>query len=153
MIQEEQARSDKPESFHHRLKRFANTLALLDGRYSAEIVLEILAMPDQWDGWMRTNALEALLLSGAQLPAENVFRVLNPTIDHILTNERYNQDSLNLLGRCLCLFPFIDPASKGIDRIKETNPTKWLHGYDLQELVTALGHSRCNEALELLIEI
>ncbi len=152
-IQEDQSRSDKPESFHHRLKTLASTLARLDGYHSVDIVLDILALPALWDGWVRMSAIESLLRSGAQLRAESVFRVLDPAIDHILINERHNQDSLNLLGRCLCLFAFIDPALKGINRIKEINPTKWLQGYDLQELIAALGHSRCKEALQLLIEI
>jgi NACHT C-terminal Alpha/Beta 2 len=152
-VQEDQSRSDKPESFHHRLKTLANRLAQLDGYHSVDFVLDILALPAQSDRWIRINAIESLLRSGAGLPADSVFRVLDPTIDYILTNERYNQDSLNLLGRCLSLFPFIDPASKGINRIKEINPTKWLHYYNLQELIKALGQSRCEEALELLIEM
>lgn len=152
-IQEDRSKSDKPELFNGRLKGLAKTLALLDGRHSAGLVLDIMALPGQWDGWTRTDAVEALLLSGAQLSAENVLTVLNPTIEHALSTGRHDQQSVYLLQRCLCLLPFVEPASEGVARIREINPTKWMHGYELRELVTALGHSRCNDALGLLIEM
>lgn len=152
-IAEERSTSSKPESFTGRLKGLSKSLARQDGKNSAEFIMEILALPQQWDGWNRAKALHSLLFGGASLAAEKVLGVLNPTIDHILTSNRHNHDALNLLRRCLCLLPFIEPASEGIARIKEINCTEWLHGYDLRKLVTALGHSRCNEALELLIEI
>lgn len=153
MIAEDRLRSDKPDSFNGRLKGLARTLAVIDGYQSAELVIDLMALPGQWDGYTRADALEALLLSGTQLSAERVLGVLNPTIEHTLTTASWDQQARYLLQRCLCLLPFAEPMSKGIARIREINPTKWMRGHELLELVTALGHSRSNEALGLLVEL
>ena len=58
-----------------------------------------------------------------------------------------------LLRRCLCLLPFLDPPSVGITRIREVvAETRSFPRYELREVVTALGHSRCNDALGFLLE-
>ena len=73
-IAAERSKSDKPESFTGRLKGLSRTLAFLDGRNSAEFIIDKLALPQQWDEWTRVDALEALLFSGASLPTEEDLR-------------------------------------------------------------------------------
>lgn len=152
-IMEDRSRSGDPDSFNGRLKGLASTVAVLDGRESAEFAMEILALPGEWDGWTRADALEALLFSGARLGAEAALRVLNPTIDHIRTRGYHDQQGLYLLGRCLCLLPFLDNPSIGIARIREIVAATRFPRYELREVVTALGHSRCNDALGFLLEL
>lgn len=149
----ERSKSDKPESFTGRLKGLCGTLARLDGRNSAEFIIEKLALPQQWDQGTRVGAIEALLFSGAQLPAERVLDVLNPVIEHALTVPYNREQADHLLSRCLCLLPFVEPPSQGIARVREIDPIKRMWGYESQGLVVALGYSRCNEALELLIDM
>jgi len=149
----ERSKSDKPESFTGRVKGLSRTLALLDGKHSAEFILENLALPQQWDEWTRVDALEALLFSGAALPAEKVLGVLNPVIEHALTVP-YNRDQAEyLLTRCLCLLPFVEPSSEGIACLRKIDPMKRMWGHQFQGLMAALGYSRSNEALGFLIEM
>lgn len=149
----ERSKTDKPESYTGRVKGLSRTLALLDGRNSAEFILQNLALPNQWDEWTRVDALEALLFSGAVLPAEKVLEVLNPVIDHALTVP-YNRDQADyLLTRCLCLLPFLDPSSVGIARLRKIDPMKRMWGHQFQGLMAALGYSRSNGALGFLIEM
>lgn len=152
-IAAERSQSDKPESLTGRLKGLSRTLALLDGRNSGEFIIDKLALPQQWDEWTRVDALETLLFSGAPLPAKRVLEVLNPAIEHAMTVPYNRQQADYLLSRCLCLLPFVEPPSQGIARIREIEPIKRMWGYEFQGLVAALGYSRCNDALELLIDM
>lgn len=152
-IAEERAQSSVHNSNSGRLKGLAKTIAVLDGRESAEFVMRIMALPGKWDGWTRADALEALLFSGARLRAGAALSVLNPTIDHIRTREFHDQQAVYLLLRCLCLLPFLDPPSIGIARIREAVAAARFPRYELRQVVTSLGHSRCNDALGLLLEL
>ena len=152
-ILNERSGSDKPESFTGRVKGLGRTLALLDGRNSADFILDNLGMPQQWDEWTRVDTLEALLFSGAPLPAEKVLEVLNPVIEHAMTVS-YNRDQAEyLLTQCLCLLSFVDPSSQGIACLREIDPMKRMWGYEFHGLIAALGYSRSNEALGFLIEM
>lgn len=149
-IMEERSRSDNPDSFNGRLKELAKRVAVLDGRDSADSVMEIMALPGEWDGWTRVEALEALLFSGARLAADAALSVLNPTIDRT-RNRLWEQQAFSLLRRCLCLLSFLDPPSTGIARIKEVVVATPIPSYELREVVVALGHSRCNDAFGFLL--
>lgn len=151
-IMEDRGKSDKPDSYNGQLKQLAQSVAVLDGRDSAEYVMEIVALPSEWDYWTQVDALEALLFCGAQFRAEATLGVLNPTIDYALKH-LYDNQALYLLRRCLCLLPFVDPPSIGIARIKELISLKRISGYYLREVVLALGHSRSKEALAFLLEL
>jgi len=150
-IAEERAQSSDPNSYNSRLKGLAKTIAVLDGRESAEFVMEIMALPGEWGGWTRADALEALLFSGARLRADAALSVLNPTIDHIRTRKFHDEQAAYLLRQCLCLLPFLDPPSIGIARIREVVAATRFLCYDLREVVTALGHCRCDDALGYLL--
>jgi hypothetical protein len=152
-IMEARSGSDDPDSFNGRLKGLAANIAALDGRGSADFVMEILALPGNWDGWTRVGAMEALVLGGARLSAEAALRVVNPTIDHMLTQSFHDQQASFLLRRCLSVLAFIEPCSVGVARIREGVATPRFARYELREIVTALGQSRCNDALDLLLEL
>jgi hypothetical protein len=152
-IKTDRLMSDDMDSFNHRLKVLASTIAILDGRAAAEVVMEIMAFPGKWDGWMRAEALEALLFSGARLGANAALGVLNPTIDQIGAKHSFDQQDSSLLQRCLCLLPFLDPPAVGIDRMREVITATRFSRYALREIVIALGQSRCKAALGLLLEL
>ena len=153
MIMKHPAQSGSPYSFNGRLKQLAQVVAVLDGRGSSKFVLDIMALPGEWDGWTRVQALEALLFNGARLCAEPALEVLNPTIDYCQNKKDYDQQAGYLLQRCLCLLAFLDPPSMGISRIKEIIVETRFHPYELRELVIALGHSRCGDAIDLLLRL
>jgi len=151
-IREQQSQSDKPDSFIGRLKTLACIISILDGRDSVDLVMEIMALPGRWDGYVRAEALEALLFNGVIIKADAALKVLNPIIEQITQpGAFYDQQNRFLLQRYFCLMPFIDPPSAGIARIKEIIATVQIPIYELREILDALGNSRCDEALDLLL--
>jgi hypothetical protein len=148
----DRSEDDDPDWFNLRLKTLAQRLAVIDGCDSAEFVMEIMILPSQWDEWTRTDAIEALLFSGARLGAEESLKVVNPIIEYAVSHT-YDQQAGYLLRRCLCFLPFIDPPSTGISRIKEVIAATRVDNYELRELVTALGYSQSNDAFEFLLEL
>jgi hypothetical protein len=153
-LQEQRLKSEKPDSLNGRLKTQAFALAYLDGRDSVDLILEILALPNEWDGHIRTDTLEALLFNGALIKAEEGLKALDQTIHHLMQPaQAHDQGSRYLLPRCLSLLPLFDPPSAGIARMKEIIDTARLQAYELREVLTALGNSRSDEALNLLLEI
>jgi len=139
--------------YNFRLKELARVLAKLDSHNSAELVLQIIALPGEWDGWHRVEALEALLLNGAELPAEETLRALNPVIEQVCADGLYNNQNVRLVTRCLCLLPFINVPSIGIGRMRQVLSSARIPPHELREMITALGQSRCQEALTLLREL
>jgi len=133
-----------------RLKGLAKILAILDSYDSAELVLQIMAFPGKGDEWVRVEALKSLLFRGVQLPTEATLKVLNPTIDHLRT--QWGND-LYLLTNCLCLLPFLDDPSIGFAKLRQVISETNLPIHELRSIITAVGSSRCNEALTFLYEI
>jgi hypothetical protein len=133
------------------LKELANALATVDGRGSAAAVLDVIAMPGQWDQNIRLAAAERLLMAGVVLPATTAFALVDSVLER---TERWMQDSDKyLLLRILALCPFIDDPAAGIARIRDVLGRRRLRGYELRELVAALGESRSDAAVDLLYEL
>jgi hypothetical protein len=149
---DERAKDDEPNKYNNRLKGLATMVATLDGRNSADLVLDILALPGEWDEWTRVDALEKLLFSGAELPVEATLKVINPAIEKTMIWGVYNEQNSFLLKRCLCLLPFVDQPSVGIDRLRQVVAEAKFGGFQLREVVTALGQSRYEGALRPLLD-
>ncbi len=149
---DERANSAQTATYDYRLKRLAGLLAVLDSHESAELVLQIMALPGKWDGWGRVGALEALLFTGVELPTQATLNVLNPTIEACARRLYENQNAW-LLKQCLCVLPFVDLPPIGIARIRQVLSETRLPPYELRDIVTALGGSRCEDALTLLREL
>jgi hypothetical protein len=152
-LNDERARAAKPDHFSARLKSLAFPLAKLDGRDSADLVLEILALPGRWDGFVSKNGVRALLLSGATLTPDSMLTVLDPAIDHLLSQELYRDENLSLLIDCLELLPFGDDPARAIARIEEVMSRFEHRPYHFRDLVTALGHSRAEAAVGFLLDL
>jgi hypothetical protein len=129
----------------------ANALAIIDGRGSLTTVIDIIAMPCQWNEYLRLDTAERLLMSGAVLPATTMFAM----IDAILTRtEKWMDDSdRTLLRRILALCPFVDDPAVGIAKMRHVLGIRRLGGFELRELVAALGESRTCAAVDLLCEL
>ena len=133
------------------LKELAKALAAIDGRGSAETVLNVIDIPGQWDQYICLDAAERLLMAGVVLPATTVFAlvdsIIEQTVDWIQNSNRF------LLCRALALCPFVDDPVAGIVKMREVLGKQQLRKYELRELVTALGESRSDVAIDLLYKL
>ena len=133
------------------LKNLACALAAIDGRGAAGTVLEIISKPDQWDEHICVDATERLLTAGIVLPADTVFALADSFLKR---TEAWMQDSDRyLLSHILALLPLVDDPVAGIAKIRVVLGERRLRGHELRELITALGESRSDAAVDLLHEL
>jgi hypothetical protein len=133
------------------LKELAKALAAIDGGGSAATVLDVVAKPGQWDQYLSLEAIERLLVAGVVLPASTVFALMDSFLER---TEKWMQDSDKyLLRRMLALCPFVDDPAAGVAKIRDVLGKRRLAGYELREIVTALGESRVDAAVDLLQEL
>ena len=131
-------------------KDLANALAAIDGRGSAGAVLDEIAMPGQWNQHTCLDAAERLLMAGVVLPANTTFALVDSIVERV---EKWAQESDRyLLRRILALCPFVDDPAAGIAKMCDVLGKRRLSVYGLHELLTALGQSRCDAAIDLLCE-
>jgi hypothetical protein len=97
--------------------------------------------------------IRALLLSGATLTLDSMLSVLDPAIEHTLSQGLFDDQSLLLLVDCLELLPFSDDPSRAIARIEEVMARYKYRPYQFCDLVTALGHSRSEAAVGFLLSV
>lgn len=133
------------------LKELAKALAAINGRGSASAVLDVIAIPGQWDQYTCLDAAERLLMAGAVVPATTAFSLVDSIVER---TEKWMQDSDRyLLRRILTVCPFVDDPAAGIAKMRDVLGKRQLWGYELGELVTALGESRSDAAVDLLYEL
>ena len=133
------------------LKELAKAVAAVDASGSAAAAVDVIAMPGQWDQYSRLDAAERLLMAGVVLPATTAFALVDSTLERI---EKWMQDSdKSLLRGVLALCPFVGDPAAGIAKMRDVLGKRLLRGYELRELVTALGESRSDAALDLLHEL
>jgi hypothetical protein len=136
-----------------RQKRLAVLLAALDGHDSANFVIEALTTPGHWDAYLRMNGIRALLVSGAILSLDSMLAVLDPAIEHTLSQGLYNDQNFSLLVDCLELLPFSDDPARAIARIDEVMSRFQYRPYQFRDLVTAMGHTRSEAAVPFLLNL
>jgi hypothetical protein len=133
------------------IKELAKALAAVDARGSAAAVVDAIALPGQWDQYIRLDAAERLLMAGVVLPATTAFALVDSILER---TEKWMQDSDRyLLRRILALCPFVDDPAAGIAKMRDVLGKRRLRGYELREVVTALGESRSDAAVDLLYEL
>jgi hypothetical protein len=132
-------------------KELAKALAAIDGLGSAAAVLDVISMPGQWDQYTRLDAAERLLMAGVVVPAATAFALVDSFLER---TEKWMQDSDKyLLRRILALCPFVDDPAAGIAKMRDVLGKRRLWGHELRELVTALGESRSDAAVDVLYEL
>jgi hypothetical protein len=133
------------------LKELAKALAAVDARGSATAVCDAISLPGQWDQYIRLDAAERLLMAGVVLPATTAFALVDSILER---TEKWMQDSDGyLLRRILALCPVVDDPATGITRMRDVLGKRRLRGHELRELVTALGESRSDAAVDLLYDL
>ena len=144
----EQSQDGSPARGLHELAR---ALAALDGRGSSETVLDVIAMCNRSAHSVCVGAAEHLLTSGVVLPADTTFALLDSIAAQ--TGQSMNESEKYLLRRCLALCPFVDDPAAGIAKVREVLRNQRLWGYELRQLVVALGESRSEATIDLLYEL
>jgi hypothetical protein len=133
------------------LKELAKELAAIDGGGSAAAVLDAIVLPGQWDEHTRLDACELLLLAGVVLPATSAFALVDSVLER---TENWMQESDRyLLLRILALCPYIDDPVAGIAKMRDVLGMRKFQGYDLREIITALGECRSDAAFDLMREL
>jgi NACHT C-terminal Alpha/Beta 2 len=143
----------KPQAFTRHIKDLAVIVAVLDGRDSADFVVNTLVLPGDWDAYARMNGVRALLMTGATLTLDCMRSVLDPAIEHTLSQGLYQDQNLWLLVDCLELLPFSDDPARAIARIEEVMTRYKYWPYQFRDLVTAMGHTRSDTAVPFLIRL
>ena len=163
------AAEPQPAGLNWRLKHLAIVLAELDGRASAELVLEILSYPQiersrprthhastqpfyLYDAWPRIHGLEALLMQGVVLPSEKTWEIVEPIIEHVRAHHWNSQES-SLISHVVGIVLFTDDPSASIQRVRQLIEENLLSMEGAQGLTKALGQSRCPDAVALLREL
>jgi hypothetical protein len=139
-----------------RLKDLARPLATLDGRNASTLILDILALPlkthGTLDGWKVLPTLEVLLFAGATLPSDTTFALVAQYLEQ-LTSKWQSDNDLSLVGIALAVLPFVEDASTGIATLAGYLDRIRIRSEALRKVVKALGHSRREEAVDLLLSI
>ena len=149
-LTDEQSHAEQPGSTHT-LISLANALAALDGRSWAPRVLKTLSLAGDYNDWQRIGAIERLLASGVVPPTE----FLMAPVDRVLERSaRYGlqDDDKDVIVRYLCLLAYVDDPSRGIQKVRTVLTHVPLAPYRYREIVTALGESRCDAAVDALRE-
>lgn len=147
----ERTNSGEKRPYDYRLRVLAKALAAIDGHGSADMIFEVMSFPDEWDGSQRVGAVEILLFNGVLLPADRTLPLLDSFFDRF---RKYGpQQDIWMVTRFLCVLPFVDVPAKGIDKVRQISSELSIPDYELRDVVEAIGHSRCYEALEFLREI
>jgi hypothetical protein len=136
----------------YRLKELTKALAALDGLGSTELIFRALSITGRFNGWPIVGALETLLFNGVTLPTEETLKLFD-TIREQVGPHLYNDQHAGLLAHALSLLPFVEDASVGIQKVRQVIADLKIRSHELREVATALGNSRCNEALGVLREL
>ena len=150
---DERSNSPNPSYYDLRLIGLGRVLAALLDHRSIDLILQLVGLPGKWHEWRRVEVLETLLFTGVELPTTPTLNILNPIIEYLCGDGRFNDQNASLLTRCLALLAFVDSPSIGVNRIKEALLPAKLAPYELRELIPALGASNYEPTLSLLEEI
>jgi hypothetical protein len=147
---EESQRREHPERYVRRLQSLAAVLAELDPTGSADLSMDIAALPARWAAWDRIAILEKLAFGGALLPAARTLPVLDMVVEHVRSAGVYDDQNRWLLNRSMTLMPFVEPPAVGIANLQQVINDMRFRSFELRDIFAALGYSRSLEAVTLL---
>jgi hypothetical protein len=146
----ERAKAKETRSNDYRLPFLTSVLANVDPYGSSDLILELIAIPVDADGWSRVEAIDKMLSAGVVLPSDPTLSAIDAMLNRkygIADNERW------MVKQFLGLCPFVDDPVKGLAKIREVLGRKILSPHHLEELAQSVAHSQSNEALPLLQEM
>lgn len=151
-LKSEFEKSDKQENLKYRLKNLSAILSKFNDPDAVPLILEVMALPGEWDGWTCVDALEALIRNGFELDTKTVEVLLDPTITHLIERGLHDNQNRYLLRRCLMVFVFTTDDTRAFRRIKQI-ASKYFHAYEMRDIIIMLGQRRSREAAKYLIEL
>lgn len=153
ILAERAAATDKRHA-EHRLKPIGASLAALDARRSAKLILEVMAFPAGYDAYSRVDSVQSLIFAGVRMTLPEMMNVLGPAIEQARRDLGNSDQNRWLMDRCLSVLPFVDPPEEGIAKIKEILAgLRFFYPHDSRGVVAALGTSRCADAMDLLLQL
>ena len=133
------------------LEQLAAALSAIDGLRSAPLVLDVIAMPTKWNHHTCLFAAERLLMAGVVLPATTAAALIDSMVER---KGQWMQDAdRDILCQILALCPYVDDPTAGVTKVRDVLRELQLRGYALRGVVTALGKSRSNAAIDVLCEL
>ena len=150
VLLEQSSQSNQKRPYEFRLRTLTVALAACDSHGSADLVFEVMSIPDEWSIWPRIAAIESLLSNGVALPTGKTLSILDSCLDR---RYGFQQQDVWLFGRLLCLLPFVDDPARGIQKVRELMSQSRVSDDQLLAVFEAVGHSRCAAALPFLREI
>jgi hypothetical protein len=151
-VLKERSGAEHKRPYDYRLRALGVALAAIDSHGSADLVFEVMSLPDEWDNHSRVEAFEALLFNGVALPTDKTLSLMDLCLERRRKHGVQQQEEW-LLERYLCLLPFVDDPARGIERMRQLVSELRLHGHQLREVVRALSYCRCDQALPFLAEL
>ena len=133
--------------------KIASALAAVDSCGFVATIIDVIANPVhcQLDPHTCLEAAERLLMEGIVLPTSTVLTLVDALLDR--TESGLPNSDRILLCRILALCPFVVDPSAGIAKMRDVIDNRRLRGHELRELVTALGESRSDCAVDLLFKL
>jgi len=150
----ERATATNKRPAEYRLKPIGASLAALDARRSAKLILEVMAFPAGYDAYNRVDSVQSLIFAGVRMTLPEMMNVLGPAIEQARRDLGNSDQNRWLMDRCLSVLPFADPPEEGIAKIREIlSQVRFFYPHDSRGVVAALGASRCPDAMDLLLEL
>jgi hypothetical protein len=150
----ERATAPDKRPAEHRLKPIGASLAALEARRSAKLILEVMAFPAGYDAYSRVDSLQSLIFAGVRMTLAEMMNVLGPAIEQARRDLGNSDQNRWLMDRCLSVLPFVDRPEEGIAKIKEILAgLRFFYPHDSRGVVAALGASRCTDAMDLLLQL
>ena len=146
----ERALAELKRPYEFRLRSLAVALAACDSHGLANLVFEVMSIPDEWSIHPRVAAIETLFSNGVALPTERTLSILDSCLDR---RYGFQEQEVWVFGQLLCLLPFVDDPGRGIQKIQELMSQSRVRTDQLPALFEAVGHSRCAAGLPFLREI
>lgn len=150
-LSEKRTKSEEADKYSGHLKAMASVLAVIGDSGTVPLILDIMALPGEWDSRARVETLGILVRNGFTLDYGAAACVLEPVISRAL-GHNVNQCDENLLGRCLDILLFTNQPSKAVARLKELTASIWSYSA-IRELFLALGKCENKEAIDYLVTL
>jgi hypothetical protein len=142
----------EPKYLNARLKNFAHGLAAVSPKEFTNEIISLLVLPADFDAYICVGTLERLLFAGVSLPSAMCLTLLDASLERMTQWGMQDHDRW-VIVRFLCICAFVDDQASGIAKIRQMIPQARLHVSDLRELLNALGHSRFEGALAVMLEL
>lgn len=153
-INQMRAEGGKVNHINSRLSCLAVILTSFGLQKTVDLILEILATPNEYSHWSYVDALGRLLRHGFVLDANAVGRVVVPIINKLIKGNLTNSpNDLYLLERCLCIIALTDDTQEGIDLIKGVIVKIRCGLHDLTKLIEAIAYKGSNAGIQWLLEL